>query len=90
MSRRSPAWVGELERRVGAQCSVGIAHPGAISPASGLIKNANSTRLNGRPLKLDLEHALGREVRMANDANCFCRLRSDRWRGRQTAPPCLA
>ncbi|MBS0518056.1 MAG: ROK family protein [Proteobacteria bacterium] len=63
--------IAELERRVGERCTVGIAHPGAISPATGLIKNANSTRLNGRPLKADLEQALGREIRMANDANCF-------------------
>jgi fructokinase len=63
--------VAELERRAGAHCTVGVAHPGAVSPATGLIKNANSTRLNGRPLKADLERALGREVRMANDANCF-------------------
>ncbi|WIM14176.1 ROK family protein [Enhydrobacter sp.] len=63
--------VGELERRVGARCTVGVAHPGAVSPATGLIKNANSTRLNGRPLPADLERALGREVRLANDANCF-------------------
>jgi fructokinase len=63
--------IHELERRVGERCTVGIAHPGAVSPATGLIKNANSTRLNGRPLKADLERALGREIRMANDANCF-------------------
>ncbi len=63
--------VGELEQRLGRRCSVGVAHPGAISPATGLIKNANSTRLNGRSLKLDLERALGREVRLANDANCL-------------------
>ena len=63
--------VGELETRIGRRCSVGIAHPGAISPATGLIKNANSTRLNGKPLKTDLETALGREVRLANDANCL-------------------
>ncbi len=63
--------VAELERRAGARCSVGIAHPGAVSPATGLIKNANSTRLNDRPLHADLERALGREVKMANDANCF-------------------
>jgi fructokinase len=63
--------VGDLEARVGRRCPVGIAHPGALSPASGLIKNANSTRLNGRPLKADLEHLLGREVRLANDANCL-------------------
>jgi fructokinase len=63
--------VEDLERRAGSHCSVGIAHPGAVSPATGLIKNANSTRLNDRPLKADLERLLGREVRLANDANCF-------------------
>jgi fructokinase len=63
--------IAELERQVGARCTVGIAHPGAVSPATGLVKNANSTRLNGRPLPVDLKHALGREVRLANDANCF-------------------
>jgi len=63
--------VGELERRAGERCTVGIAHPGAVSPATGLIKNANSTRLNGRPMRADLERVLGREVRMQNDANCF-------------------
>jgi fructokinase len=63
--------VAELERRAGQRCTVGIAHPGAVSPATGLIKNANSTRLNGKPMKADLERALGREVRMQNDANCF-------------------
>ncbi len=51
--------------------SVGVASPGAISPASGLMKNCNSTCLNGRPLKADLETALQREVRLANDANCL-------------------
>lgn len=63
--------IARLEGKVAARCSIGIAHPGAISPATGLVKNANSTRLNGRPLKADLETRLGREVRMANDANCF-------------------
>ena len=63
--------VSELERQVGASCRVGLATPGAISPATGLIKNANSTRLNGRPLHEDLERALGRTVRLANDANCL-------------------
>jgi fructokinase len=63
--------VHELEKRVGARCSVGVAHPGAISPATGLIKNANSTRLNGHPLNKDLERRLERPVRLANDANCF-------------------
>ena len=63
--------IGELEAKAGCRCTIGIAHPGAVSPATSLIKNANSTRLNGRPLKADLERALGREVRMQNDANCF-------------------
>ncbi|MBN8473699.1 MAG: ROK family protein [Sulfuritalea sp.] len=51
--------------------TVGIGIPGAESRASGLVKNANSTCLIGKPLKRDLELALGREVRIANDANCF-------------------
>ncbi|TAJ92041.1 MAG: ROK family protein [Reyranella sp.] len=64
--------VRQLETRVGVRCRVGIGHPGALSPATGLIKNANSTRLNGRPLDVDLKHGLGRdEVRLSNDANCF-------------------
>jgi fructokinase len=58
------------ERKVG-RCTVGIGIPGAISPASGVVKNANSTWLNGRPLDRDLTAALAREVRIANDANCF-------------------
>ena len=51
--------------------TVGIGIPGTISPATGLVKNANSTWLNGQPLNRDLESALGRPVRVANDANCF-------------------
>ncbi|MGH6994890.1 MAG: ROK family protein [Burkholderiales bacterium] len=51
--------------------SIGIGIPGALSHATGLVKNANSTWLIGKPLKQDLERALGREVRIANDANCF-------------------
>ena len=53
------------------KCSVGIGMPGAISPASGLVKNANSTWLIGHPFATDLEDRLGREVRLANDADCF-------------------
>jgi fructokinase len=63
--------VAEAERHVRASCSVGIGIPGAISPASGLVKNANSTWLNGRPLHADLERSLRRDVRLANDANCL-------------------
>ncbi|MDP6345200.1 MAG: ROK family protein, partial [Alphaproteobacteria bacterium] len=51
--------------------TVGVAIPGAISPASGLIKNANSTWLIGQPFDRDLAAAIGQPVRLANDANCF-------------------
>src|SRR5687768_1418049 len=60
------ALVGEI-----GEGSVGIGMPGALSPATGLVKNANSTWLIGKPLKSDLEKTLGREVRLENDANCF-------------------
>ncbi|MBN9089236.1 MAG: ROK family protein [Reyranella sp.] len=63
--------VHALEKQVGTTCSIGVAHPGAISPATGLIKNANSTRLNGHPLNKDLARLLERPVRLENDANCF-------------------
>ena len=63
--------VEAIEVGLGARARVGVGTPGAVSPASGLIKNANSTPLNGRPLVADLASALGREVRVANDADCF-------------------
>ena len=63
--------VASLETDVHARGTVGIGMPGTISPATGLVKNANSTWLNGRPLREDLERVLGRSVRLANDANCF-------------------
>ena len=63
--------VDEGERATASRCSIGIGMPGAISPATGLVKNANSTWLNGRTLRQDIEHRLGREVRLANDANCL-------------------
>ncbi len=59
------------EATLGQTGTVGIGTPGAISPATGLMKNCNSTCLNGQPLQLDLERALNRDIRMANDANCF-------------------
>jgi fructokinase len=62
--------VVSLVREIG-EGTVGIGIPGALSKLTGLVKNANSTWLIGRPLKQDLEQALGREVRMENDANCF-------------------
>lgn len=63
--------VQDLEREVGAQGTVGVGIPGTIVAATGFVKNANSTWLNGRPLQRDLSAALNREVRCANDANCF-------------------
>ena len=62
--------VGDAEAAVGP-ASVGIGMPGTISPATGLVKNANSTWLNGRPLGTDLVRLLQRDVQLANDANCF-------------------
>ena len=59
------------ERDAGASCSVGIGTPGAVSENTGVLKNAYASVLNGKPLKPDLERLLGREVRFANDANCF-------------------
>jgi len=61
----------ELERRSGARCRVGLGTPGAISAKTGFLKNSNTVCLNGRPVKQDLEHLLAREIRIANDANCF-------------------
>ena len=63
--------VAGVERELERKCTVGIATPGARSLVTGLMKNANSTILNGKPLKEDVEARLGREIRMANDANCF-------------------
>lgn len=63
--------VERIESALGARGSVGIAMPGAISPATGLVKNANSTWLNGQTFDKDLCETLGRPVRFANDANCF-------------------
>lgn len=60
-----------IETELGRQGSVGVGIPGAISPASGLVKNANSTWLIGKALDRDLAEALGRPVRLANDADCF-------------------
>lgn len=60
-----------LERDLGEQGTVGVGMPGAISPATGLVKNANSTWLIGRRFQEDLSRVLGRPVRCANDANCL-------------------
>jgi fructokinase len=63
--------VGAIELATAARGTVGVGIPGAISPATRLVKNANSVWLNGRPLADDLSRALDRPVRLANDANCF-------------------
>ncbi len=63
--------VAEVESELGARGTVGVGMPGTISPATGLVKNANSTWLLGQPLGADLSRVLDREVRLANDANCF-------------------
>jgi fructokinase len=63
--------VVEAEARVGGACTVGVGIPGTVSPATSLIKNANSTWLIGRRFDHDLETALQRPVKLANDANCF-------------------
>ena len=63
--------VGLAEREIGTKATVGIASPGAESKVTGLIKNSNSTVLNGRPLRRDLARTLNREIRIENDANCF-------------------
>ena len=60
-----------VEEKLKRKGSVGIGAPGAISPATGLLKNSNSTWLNGKSLQQDVEKKLNRKVRMANDANCF-------------------
>jgi fructokinase len=59
------------ERELGRTCSIGVGIPGTISRETGLVKNANSTWINGRPLDRDLVASLSREVRLENDANCF-------------------
>src|ERR1051326_7336173 len=63
--------VADLEGSLKEKGTVGIGMPGALSHVTGRVKNSNSTCLNGKPFKEDVESALGREVRIENDANCF-------------------
>lgn len=64
--------VDEAERQAGAKArAIGVGGPGSPSPKTGLMRNANSTQLNGRPIVEDLGRVLGRPVRYANDANCL-------------------
>lgn len=60
-----------VEQDAGGQGTIGVGAPGSPSPRDGVMRNANATFLNGRPLQQDLEDALGRSVRLANDANCM-------------------
>jgi len=63
--------VAEVEREAGGQGTIGVGSPGSVSPLTGKMRNANSTFLNGRAFREDLEAALGRPIRLANDANCL-------------------
>ena len=63
--------VASVEAETGQRATVGVGSPGALVPSTGLLRNSNSVVLNGRPLKGDIESALRREIRIANDANCF-------------------
>ncbi|HET7333849.1 MAG TPA: ROK family protein [Rhizomicrobium sp.] len=63
--------VCNAEERLGITCTIGIGIPGTISASTGLVKNANSTWLNGHPFDRDIGAVLNRKVRTANDANCF-------------------
>ncbi|MBV9248166.1 MAG: ROK family protein [Acetobacteraceae bacterium] len=63
--------VRDAEAKLGVTATIGIGIPGVISPATELVKNANSTTLNGHAFDKDVSHALDREVRVENDANCF-------------------
>jgi fructokinase len=63
--------VRDAETELGHRGSIGIGTPGSVSPSTGLLRGSNSVCLNGKPIKADLEALLGREIRIANDANCF-------------------
>jgi fructokinase len=63
--------VAQAEQQAGARGAIGVGSPGSVSPRTGVMRNANSTWLNGRRFREDLEAGLGRPVRLANDANCL-------------------
>jgi len=65
------ALIRDMEGEAGGRCTLGFGIPGAISPATGLVKNAYNSPFNGHPLDRDLEQKLGRPLRIMNDANCF-------------------
>ena len=83
--------VAGAESRIGRSAAAsGWRFPATSAAGTGLIKNANSTWLNGKPFARDLEAALGRAVRLANDANCFALVGSDRRRGGGRRASCSA
>ncbi len=63
--------IAQAEQQAGARGTIGVGAPGSVSPRTGVMRNANSTWLNGRRFREDLEAGLGRPVRLANDANCL-------------------
>jgi fructokinase len=63
--------VRQIEQEVGQRSSVGVGAPGSVAPETGVVRNSNAVWLNGQPFRHDLEAALGRPVRLANDANCM-------------------
>ncbi|MDH5545727.1 MAG: ROK family protein [Gammaproteobacteria bacterium] len=63
--------VAECENRLHNECSIGIGTPGSVNQLSGLLQNSNSTWLNNKPFKADLQQRLGKTIAIANDANCF-------------------
>ncbi len=63
--------IDRTEQQVGARGSIGVGAPGSVSPRTGVMRNANAVYLNGRRFKEDLSEALGRPIRLANDANCL-------------------
>lgn len=65
------ALIKQMEAEVAEKGSIGICTPGSLSPSSGLMRNSNSVCLNGKPLLTDIQAQLQRNVRIANDANCF-------------------
>ena len=77
--------VASLESEVDQACSVGIAMPGSVSRATGLMKNSNSVCLNGQPLHRDLETKIGRPLHFANDADCFALSEATDGAGRDAA-----
>ena len=77
--------IEELEKTVNASCSIGIGTPGAISSQTGLMKNSNTTCLNGKPLLDDLQNFIQRDIRIENDANCFALSESQNGAGKDYA-----